>query len=412
MVIRRLSRLALLPAALLLGACEEPWASEDLSALGAPIAFASMSTGIERTCGLDTQGLAWCWGTDAASGTLRELCVIPPRFPDDGIEVPCWKRPAPVAGGKVFTLLKHGGAGNHTWALDSEGRLWAWGNNRFLLLEPADPLATFSRVRPVGRVAELRFKAIDASTSTACGVTTAGAIWCWGEPNMVTTTTPADNTICQIPGGRGYCGIDPFQVGSATDWVDVGVGIEHACARNAAGRVHCWGMGSAGQLGVLATPTCNIGGFNYRCSSAPLLVSNSLTFTSISAEGNQTCGITDAQALYCWGTLTGNTATLTPSSVGTGFAQVDVTGNPGWCGVRTNGTAWCTGIIGAAGVATQVPVTGAVVGAAGTTEHACVWNTAGDAWCFGDKSYGQLGDGISAPQFGPTLYKVETPFKY
>lgn len=412
MVTGRLFLRAVLPAALFVTACEEPWANEDLTELAAPVAFASMTAGLERTCGLDAQGRAWCWGTDAASGTMREICTIPPSFPFDAQDIPCWKRPAPVAGGKVFTAMKSGGGGNHTWALDLEGQLWAWGTNRFLLLDEVNSLARFERARAVQRVASMRFKAFDVGSSTACAVTTAGALWCWGEPNMVTTTTPAANTICTIPGGRGYCGIAPFQVGSATDWVDVGVGIEHACALNAAGRIHCWGMGQAGQLGVTTTPTCNIGGFNYRCSATPLLVTNALTFTAISAEGNETCGITDTQALYCWGQLIGTAATLTPFQSGSGYAQVDVSGNPGWCGVRTNGTAWCTGVIGAAGPVTQVSVAGTLVGAAAAMDHACVWNAAGDAWCFGDKSYGQLGDGISAPLFGPTPYQVAAPFKY
>lgn len=225
-------------------ACTEPWANEDLSELAAPLVFSALTVNYERSCGLDTRGRAWCWGSDAASTTLRESCYLPPSFPFDEQWVPCWKRPAPVEGGHVFTKFESSALG--TWGLDTEGRLWGWGTNDYLLQHPGDKTEQVWRLREVASVAGMRFRDFDPGSAMVCGITTDGAIWCWGEPNMVTTGTPLQNTICQGGGGFGGCGVAPVRIGTATDWVEIGVGIQHACARNAAGRVYCWGTSEKG----------------------------------------------------------------------------------------------------------------------------------------------------------------------
>jgi alpha-tubulin suppressor-like RCC1 family protein len=63
----------------------------------------------------------------------------------------------------------------------------------------------------------------------------------------------------------------------------------------ATGAAYCWGDNGAGQLGSAAA----------RTTSAPITVSGSLTFRSLSAGRYLTRGLTQSGAANCWGLLLG-----------------------------------------------------------------------------------------------------------
>jgi alpha-tubulin suppressor-like RCC1 family protein len=88
-----------------------------------------------------------------------------------------------------------------------------------------------------------------------------------------------------------------------------------------------------------------------------------LTFATVSAGGNHTCGVTTEGAAYCWG-----------------YNNEGQLGN-GTSGRRTSPVAVAGGL------------TFATVGAG--TFHTCGIATEGAAHCWGFNFYGQLGDGTS-----------------
>jgi len=81
----------------------------------------------------------------------------------------------------------------------------------------------------------------------------------------------------------------------------VSAGFGHTCALSL-GRALCWGRNDRGQLGTAqADDRCD----GIACNVTPARVSTadglvSMTFTSISAGGDHTCGIAGGVA-YCWG---------------------------------------------------------------------------------------------------------------
>jgi alpha-tubulin suppressor-like RCC1 family protein len=78
------------------------------------LAFRSLSAGFGFTCGITTQGTAYCWGQNA-NGQLGN---------GGRTSVPA---PAPVGGGLVFADISAGT--DHACGLTTDGQLYCWGRN-------------------------------------------------------------------------------------------------------------------------------------------------------------------------------------------------------------------------------------------------------------------------------------------
>jgi len=76
--------------------------------------FQTLAAGLHRVCGLDTDGLAWCWGSNY-NGALGN---------GTGASEPA---PVRVAGDRRYIALASGDF--HACALDEQGAAWCWGEN-------------------------------------------------------------------------------------------------------------------------------------------------------------------------------------------------------------------------------------------------------------------------------------------
>ena len=121
-----------------------------------------------------------------------------------------------------------------------------------------------------------------------------GTVWCWGSnasgqlgASAANTCGPSNDLPAAIP-----CSLFAIPVQLPATVASVSAGGDHTCALTTAGDAWCWGDNSHGQLGI-----DTIGG----SSQTPALVANGLKFTSISAGGAHTCGVTLDHVIYCWG---------------------------------------------------------------------------------------------------------------
>jgi len=222
---------------------------------------------------------------------------------------------------------------SHTCGLTIRGAAYCWGDNSDG--ELGDGTTAFSSTTPVPVAGELTFATVSAGFSHTCGVTTAGALYCWGGG--------------YIPLGDSST---PVVVAPGLIFAAVSVGLFHACGVTTAGAAYCWGEGGSGELGDGTTASSR---------TTPARVAGGLTFASVSAGVYTSCGVTTTGVAYCWGENvlaglgTGTSAgpeqcyalyscSTVPVAVtgGRRFRQVDAKVYAA-CGVTTSGTAYCWG---------------------------------------------------------------------
>ena len=268
--------------------------------------------------------------------------------------------------------------------------------------------------------------AISAGGYHACALKSGGTVWCWGDdtygqlgdgttgdPTLQSADRPAEGAAGERPTLRGV--------------VAISAGLFHTCALKGSGTVWCWGDDSYGQLGDGTT-----GDADHHRLKAVLVQRGSGDLSGVSAiSGGErhTCARRDDGSAWCWGDdtfgqlgdgTTGNADHLRLKAMrvrrGSGYLT-DVTGvTAGRATVvpaRAGGNAWCWGddtygqlgdgtdgecrppaAQGRCGCARAADLTGVAAVSAGR-DHTCARKADGSAWCWGYGEFGQLGDGTT-----------------
>jgi alpha-tubulin suppressor-like RCC1 family protein len=255
----------------------------------------------------------------------------------------------------------------------------------------------------------LEFAVVGAGEIHSCGVTTAGAAYCWGY-----------NWRGQLGDGTNTDSNVPVAVSGGHNFTSVSAGGYHSCGLTTDGGAYCWGHNEQGQLGNGTNTNSNV----------PVAVSGGHNFTSVSAGDYHACGVTAAGAAYCWGAnmwgRLGNGTNISsnvPVAVSGGHTFASVSAGY-WhnCGVTTAGAAYCWGnnIAGELGNGmitgtNAVPVSvsgGHTFAAVSASEyhHSCGVTTAGVTYCWGSNYYGQLGNGTNTGSNVPLAVSTTEAF--
>lgn len=142
---------------------------------------------------------------------------------------------------------------------------------------------------------ELKFRSLSAGGIHVCGVTVAGAVYCWGNDDAGQLGTGADPAAVSTP-----------TVIPGLTLRSVDAGWEHTCGLSQDGTAYCWGANVEGELGTVTTESCATDfSSQTRCSSTPVQVAGGVSFESLSAGGaeiqSHTCGVAANGDAYCWG---------------------------------------------------------------------------------------------------------------
>ena len=198
---------------------------------------------------------------------------------------------------------------------------------------------------------------ISAGANHGCVLLHDGSIWCWGNDSSGQLGIPAaSDETCE---GAFLCHPAPIKVpGLTTKMVQVSAGSDSTCALDTNGGVWCWGLNDSLQLGRPSAAMSNI-------DRTPVKIPGLPPFAQVSTGYRSACArVKGGSAVYCWGSNESG-------ALGNGLVE----GKPG--GVAPGVVASLTG--------TLVDVSSSFGG------HACALNDAGQMWCWGLNSYGQLG---------------------
>lgn len=256
---------------------------------------------------------------------------------------------------------------------------------------PAAPTASAAAA-----AAPLVWRVVSAGDTHTCGVTKDDRAWCWGS-----------NFTGQLGDGTSSDHAFPAPVAGGLRFRSVTVGRVHSCGITTDDLAYCWGLGPLGN-GTVFT------------SRQPLPVAGGRRFATVRSGLDHTCGITTAGKAWCWGNnrhgQIGNFSRVnqpTPAAVGGNHTWRWI--NPGGlhtCGVTTDSRAYCWGrnVEGQLGGGTTRSSIGSPVAVSGglafrnvSAGHfqTCGVTPADRAYCWGQNSTGQLGDGTETPRSQP-----------
>lgn len=203
----------------------------------------------------------------------------------------------PAIRGIKFSQITSGAT--HSLALGSDENLYAWGDNSSGQLGDGTNTLRQTPVKinkPANTSAQFTFTTIAAGDHSSFAIGSDGNLYAWGNNTrgqLGDGTTTNRSAPIQVP--------KPAGVSNGFTWTQVSTRWDHTLALGSDHNLYAWGWNEYSQLGNTSVPTGTDNSDAY--SSKPVLVSRpaGVTFTQLSAGRYNSFALGSDNNLYAWG---------------------------------------------------------------------------------------------------------------
>ncbi len=274
--------------------------------------WVKISSGVEFSVGLKSDGTIWAWGNNA-NGQLGIGNTTSKTLPVQIGTDTDWKT---IDAGSF-----------HVLAIKNNGTLWSWGFNSYGQI--GNGTTTTDAHSPVQIGTDTNWAKVSAGFAQSFAIKSDSTLWAWGYnqystlginpadasiPNQVmpgskwsdcssgcvhTIAIQADSTLWgwgfnatgQVGNGTTTQQDTPVKIDSIQKWISASAGFEFSMGLTDAHQIYSWGWNGNGQLGT----------GNGQTLLVPTVVSPTLHFIQIAAGSSYAFGITEENSLYGWG---------------------------------------------------------------------------------------------------------------
>lgn len=316
----------------------------------------AITSGHDFSCGLASDGMAYCWG-DNTNGQLGDGT-------NQASSVPVPVNTSGVLSGKTIKAISAGDTSACAIASDNLAYCWGLGTNGQLGNNGTASSNVPVAVDTTGVLATRTITSLSVGGSTVCAIANNNLGYCWGLGTSGQLGN-AGNASSSVAVAVSTAGVLNAKTLKAID-----VGGTHVCAIASDNLGYCWGEGTSGQLGNAGNAASNV-------AVAVTVTGTAMagtTLKSISSGGTHTCVIASNSLGYCWGL-----------------------GTSGQLGNNGSATSNVAVAVNTAGVLSGKTLKVISSGDA----HSCTEASDSLAYCWGDDTYGQLGNGASGSSLVP-----------
>ena len=222
----------------------------------------------------------------------------------------------------------------------------------------------------------LALKQVALGEMHACALGSNGKAYCWGvdyDGSLGNNLSDDDDPFLTTP-----VAVHQGEIPTGITIIQITAGWATTCALGSNGKAYCWGRGNYGQLGNDTTTN----------AKTPVAVHQGqipagVSLTQIATGGSHTCALGSDAKAYCWG-----------------YGQFGQLGNNAITDAHTP-VAVHQGQIPAGVSLTQIATGGS---------HTCALGSDAKAYCWGNSSYGKLGNNSTTNALTPvTIHQGEIP---
>lgn len=334
------------------------------------------------TCGITTAGVLKCWGSNSngqvGDGTTTDRLA-----------------PTTIDAGSVYSKFIDNYVGELNFCgILTNGQIRCWGYNGWGNLGDG---TSSDKYTPTVIDSGISYSSASQQSGSVCGLTTAGIVKCWG-----------DNTNGQL-GINTNIVPSPQLIRSDLSFSSLSIG-RTGCGITASNSLYCWGLNP---------------GDGSSSKSSPIQIDETLKVNTVSNSQLKSCYINSLSQLICWGNTVGDGTTnnlYIPTMIDKQTVYKNIyAGDWAVCGITNSDALKCWGSnnSGQVGDGTTTDKLSPANIDSGTTyskvilgigDHNCGITNSGKLKCWGRNNYGQLGDGTTTNKLVPTLIDSSTNY--